>query len=292
MNDPGAELPALPREGCDAGLHLSILPGMGVVLAVDAVGGCVLGDHQKFPHAGLDKFLRLAQDRVDGAARKSAAHVGDDAEAASMVAAFGDLEIAEMARRKLQLRRGHQIPERIRVRRHRPVYRVEHLLVLVRAGDREHRRMGAADILLLRPQTSGDDDAAVLAQGLADGLEAFGLRAVEKTAGVHAHRVRSRIVAGDRVALRPQTGEDALAVHERLGAPEGHHADGGLARTGDLADLWSGGEVRAEVWRVLAHGRSIQRAPRERKRPGRHRRAGRPAGRGHIPLSPSGDWRP
>jgi hypothetical protein len=67
--------------------------------------------------------------------------------------------------------------------------RVEHRLVLVRAGDGEHGRMRAADVGLLGAEAAGDDDPAVLGQRLADRLEALGLGAVEEAAGVDDHRL-------------------------------------------------------------------------------------------------------
>ena len=57
-------------------------------------------------------------------------------------------------------------------------------------------------------------------QRLADRLQAFGLGAVEKAAGVHDHRIGALVVGRDRIALGPQAGQDAFAVDQRLGAAE------------------------------------------------------------------------
>ena len=65
------------------------------------------------------------------------------------------------------------------------MHRLHHLLVLMRAGDGEHARMALADAAFLHAEAAGDDDAAVLGHGLADGVEALLLGAVEEAAGVH-----------------------------------------------------------------------------------------------------------
>ena len=59
-----------------------------------------------------------------------------------MVAAFGDLQIGVMARGELEALFGHQVDERVGHRRRGVVHGLDDLLVLVRAGDGEHARMG------------------------------------------------------------------------------------------------------------------------------------------------------
>jgi hypothetical protein len=130
---------------------------------------------------------------------------------------------------------------------------VEHLLVLLRPGDGEHLGMRPGDVVGLRAEAPGDDHPAVLLDRLADGLEAFGLGAVEEPAGVHDHRLGALVVGRDRVALGPEPREDALAVHQRLRAAERDHADGRLAGTARVGHLRAG-EVGAEIGRVRGHG--------------------------------------
>ena len=71
---------------------------------------------------------------------------------------------------------------------------VQHLFVLMRAGDGEDLGVVFADIVGLGPQTAGDDDLAVFRQRLADGIKAFGLGAVEEPAGVDDHRVGTGVI--------------------------------------------------------------------------------------------------
>ncbi len=79
----------------------------------------------------------------------------------------------------------------------------------------------------LDAEAAGDDHPAVLADRLADRLEALLLGAVEKAAGVDQHDVGAGIVARERVALRAQRRHDAFGVDERLRAAEADEADFG-----------------------------------------------------------------
>ena len=109
----------------------------------------------------------------DGPAVEIAAQVRDDAERAAVVAALGDLQIGVVARRQPQALGRHEVDERIVQRRHGGVHGLDHLLVLMRAGDGQHARMALADAAFLDAEAAGDDDAAVLGHGLADGVEAL-----------------------------------------------------------------------------------------------------------------------
>ena len=156
---------------------LAAVPVMGVVAAVGAVGRGVLADDEKLAHPGRDQPLGLAQDGVRRPRDELAAHVGDDAEAALVVTTLGNLEVAVVPRRELDRARRQEVDEGVGRRRHRGVHRVDHRLVLLRAGDGEHGRMRAADVALVGAEAAGDDHPAVLGQRLADRLEALGLGA-------------------------------------------------------------------------------------------------------------------
>ena len=244
---PGAERAQIAGEVGDMGAVALV----GGVAQVKAVGRGVLADDEEFPDPGGDEFFGLAQDGMGGAADERAAHRGDDAEAAGVIAAFGNLEIAVVPRRELDARRGQEVDEGVGRGRHGAMDGVEHLFVLLRTGDGEHAGMGAGDVGGIGAEAAGDDDAAVVAQRFADGLEAFGLGAVEKAAGVDDHGIGAGVIGRDRIALGAQAGEDAFAVDERLGAAERDHADGGLAGAGRRGDAGAGREVGAEVGRVL-----------------------------------------
>ena len=190
-----------------------------------------------------------------------------------------------MARREVDARGRQQVDERIGRGWHGGVNGVEHGLVLVRAGDGEDGRVRAGDVVGLRAETAGDDDAAVLGERLADRFEALGLGAVEEAAGVHDDRLGSGIVGRDRVALGAQAGEDALAVHQRLGAAERDHADARLAGPGRLGDRRAGRAVGAQIGRVEAHRAAIaaRRDVAKRARvPGDGHSSGLTGGRGAV----------
>jgi hypothetical protein len=132
----------------------------------------------------------------------------------------------------------------------------EHRLVLLRPGHGQHPGVRAGDELGLGPEAARDDDAPVFLQRLADGLEAFGLGAVEEAAGVHDHRLGAGVVGADRIALGPQAREDAFAVDKRLGTAKADHADGRLAVAPRLGDGRSG-KIGAQVGRVGGHGAAL-----------------------------------
>ncbi len=161
---PGPQPAQFAGEVGDMGAHLTPLPGRAVMLAVHAIGRGVLADDQKFPHPRLNQLFRLAQHGVGGAALQQAAHVGDDAELALVVTALGNLEIAVVPRGEGHARGGQQVDERVGRGRDGGVDRVQHLLVLVRAGHGQDAGMGAGDVVGFGPQAAGDDHPAVLAQ--------------------------------------------------------------------------------------------------------------------------------
>ena len=83
-----------------------------------------------------------------------------------------------------------------------------------------------------RMYAAGDDDPAVLRHRLADGVQGLLLGAVDEAAGVDHDHVRILVGRHDVVAVQLELGEDALRVHQRLGAAEADHAD--LLGVGDI----------------------------------------------------------
>jgi hypothetical protein len=199
-----------------------------VVLDIDPVGRGVLADDQKLACARRDQLFRLAQHSVDPAAGELSAQVRDNAEGAGVIAALGNLEIAVMARRQLDVGVGRlrdQIDKRPLRRRCVLMHRLDHLFVLMRAGDREHLRMRGADRVGLVAHAPRDDDAAILGDCLADRGETFFLGAVEEAASVDQNHVGAGVIGAHRIAVCAQAREDALAVDQRLGTTERDHAD-------------------------------------------------------------------
>ena len=203
---------------------------VGAIAQVDAVGARVLRDHQQLPDAALQQALGFAHDLADRARHEVAAHRGDDAEAATMIAAFGDLEIGVMLRRQLDAVVGDQVHERIVRLRKVHMHVLHHLRGRVRAGDREHLRMDLRDDvvaggILLRAEATGDDHLAVLGQRLADGIQRLLHGRVDEAAGVDDHEVRAVVGRRRLVAFGAQAREDLLGVDERLRTTERDEAD-------------------------------------------------------------------
>ena len=121
--------------------------------------------------------------------------------------------------------RRHQVDEGVGHGWQVLVHRVDHRFILMRARDREHARMRGTDHVFLDAEAAGDDDAAVLAQRLPDGLEALALGAVEEAAGIDEHDIGAGIVARKGIALRAQRRHDAFGIDEGLGAAEADKAD-------------------------------------------------------------------
>jgi hypothetical protein len=97
-----------------------------------------------------------------------------------MVAAFGNLQVGVMARRKAHALRRHQIEERIVGARHGLMHRRHHSFVLLRTGYGQNVRVLIANAVALHTQTPGDDHATVLSKRFADGFQRFRYGAVEK----------------------------------------------------------------------------------------------------------------
>ena len=195
------------------------------VAHVHAVGAGVLRDHQQFLHAAAHQLLGFAQHLIHRARDQIAAHGRDDAEAAAVVAAFGDLQVGVVLGRELDAVVRHQVDERVVLGRQCGMHRAHHALIILRAGDGQHIRELLADLLRALAQAAGDDDLAVFGHGLADGVQRFLHRRVDEAAGVDHHHVGLVVGRHDVVALHAQLGQDALGIDQRLGAAEADETD-------------------------------------------------------------------
>ena len=72
--------------------------------------------------------------------------------------------------------------------------RIQHLFILVWAGYRQNTWMMFPDIVGLSAKAAGNDYPAIFLERFANGIKAFGLGRVEKTAGVYDHRICTSIV--------------------------------------------------------------------------------------------------
>ncbi len=144
-----------------------------------------------------------------------------------MVAALGNLEIGIVFRRQPHagIVFGNQRTERIGLRRHDIVHGVHHGVVLVCAGDGRDIGKASADQVGLAAHAAGDDDLAVFGQGLADGVEALFLGAVEEAARIDDDDIGAGIVGGRGIAFALQARQDALGIDQGLGTAEGNEAN-------------------------------------------------------------------
>ena len=88
----------------------------------------------------------------------------------------------------------------------------------MRSGNRKNRRMRFLDYAFFCPEASGDDDAPVLGQRLADGVERLGDRGVDEAAGVDDDEVGAGVIRRGDVTLGPELGEDPFGIYKCFGA--------------------------------------------------------------------------
>ena len=238
---PRTQGPKIPREVGDVGAVASVLG----VFDINAIGRSILTDHQQFFDASIDQLFCFAQDRVGRTAGKSAAHIRNDAEFTFVVTALGNFQIAVMARCQADAGCGQQVDERVWIRRHALMHGVEHLFILMRTGNGQNRRMGAANVIFFSTETSGHNHLAIFLKRLANRIQTFGFGTVEKSAGIHDHRVGVSIVRRNRITLSPQAGQDTFAINQRFRATKADHADFRLTGTSGCIDFRFGREVGA-----------------------------------------------
>ncbi|MCY1413594.1 hypothetical protein D9M71_290270 [compost metagenome] len=222
--NPGAQAAQCFAQFEHAGLDRATVPEVGLVFDVHAIGAGVLGDHQDLLDPGLDQALGLAQHFTHRAADQLAAHRRDDAEAAAVVAAFGNLQVGVVARGQLDALWRHQVDQRVVVlaRRHDFVHGIDHLLVLLRTGHREHARVHVTDVAFLDTHAAGDDDLAVFLDRFADHFQRLGLGAVDEAAGVDHHHVGVLVGGHDFIAFHAQLGQDALGIDQGFWATQAY----------------------------------------------------------------------
>jgi hypothetical protein len=137
-----------------------------------------------------------------------------------MVAAFGDLEVRVVFRRKPDALRRDKVDERIVGFGQVLVHRLHHFVGRMRAGDGKHPGMGLAHDVPLGAEAAGDDHLAVFVQGFADRLERLLHRRVYEAAGVDDDEVGVAVRRRDEIAFGAQLRQDALRIDERLGTAE------------------------------------------------------------------------
>ena len=142
-----------------------------------------------------------------------------------MIAALGNLQVRVVARREANALRRHQVQKRVVRRGQVLVHRIHHLVEGVGAGNLQHLRVALQNLLRAGAQAAGHHHLAILAQRLANGIEALVDGIVDEAAGVHYHQVGLVVGAHHLIALGAQPGEDLLAVAGGLGAAEADKPD-------------------------------------------------------------------
>ena len=217
---PDAEFGQRSRQIGHARLERTSAPEAGAVFDVHAVGARVLRDDEELLDSRLDQVLGFLHHLADGPAHEVAAHRRDDAEGASMVAPFGDLDVRVVSRRELDALRRNEVGERIVRFGQVRVHSRHDFVGGMRAGHRQHLRVRLLDDVALGAETAGDDHLAILGQRFADRVERLLDRGIDETAGVDDDEVGIVVARGDDISLCAQLGEDAFGVDERFGTAE------------------------------------------------------------------------
>ena len=221
----------------------------GAVFDVHAVGAGVLRDHQQLAHAGIDQRLGLGEHLADRPADQVAAQGRDDAEAAAVVAALGNLQVGVVRRRQAQALRRQQVDIGIVLARGRRrqvlLYRGDDLGVGMGSGHRQHARVAIQNLAGVGAQAAGDDDLAVLGQRLADGVERLLPGLVDEAAGVDHHQIRAGVAVGQRIAAAAQLGQDAFGIHQRLGTAKADKTDLGGGHAAGVRNAGGGDSIPA-----------------------------------------------
>ena len=235
-----------------AGFYRLAVPKTGAVLRVHAVGRGVLADDQQFFDAAFKKRARFIEYIADRARYQVSAHGGDDAKGAAVVTAFADLQVGVVARRELDagyakaLR--HQIDKRVVRLGQVQVHRIHDFLSGMRPGDGQHFGVHLADQIITvavgaSAQATSDDDASVVSQSFANGVQAFLYRIVNKAAGVDDDQVRTGKGFGGLVAFGAQLREYEFGVGQCFWAAQADKAHDGRARCARAVDGFNGHEV-------------------------------------------------
>ncbi len=143
-----------------------------------------------------------------------------------MVAAFGNLQVGEMVRRQAHALLGNQRSVGIMRLRQVLMDDAHHLVRRMRAGHREHGGVRVFDDVALGAEAAGNDDAAVLVERLANGIERLLDRGVDEAAGIDDDQIGIVISRRHDIALGAQLGQDMFGVDGGLRATQRNEADG------------------------------------------------------------------
>src|SRR5690606_38232346 len=143
----------------ETGLDGAAIPEAAAELHVDAVGAGVLGNDQQFLHAGLYEALGFTHDVANGPAHEIGPHRVDDAEAAAVVAAFGDFQVVVVTWGQLHALRGNEVNVRVVLapRRSGFVHSTHHLFVLLGPGHSQDRGVNLANQAFFHPHAARHD---------------------------------------------------------------------------------------------------------------------------------------
>ena len=213
-----------------------VLQGIGIAKIAAVVGG-VLGHEADFQDALGYEIPGFGHNAFDAPAALATPQFRDDAEGAGVVAALADLEVgggfgrgeqawAVLIVEVVRILLGHEdlVPG---ADNFSDLLDVPGAQASINFGD-----VGQEFIAITLHQATRHDELLAGAGflhggGFKDGLNAFLLRGVNESAGVHHQDVGLLQLIRDGVALEPQVPQHDLAIHEVLGTAQGHEAHGG-----------------------------------------------------------------
>ncbi|EGG98582.1 Putative membrane-associated oxidoreductase [gamma proteobacterium IMCC2047] len=138
------------------------------VFGVYTIGAGVLRNDQQFLYAAFHQLFSFFYHAADGAADKIATHGGDDAEGATVVAAFGNFQVGVVTWCELNALWWHEIGERVVLGyRHHFMNGIDDLAVIGWAADTEYTGLSSFDGIGVYTFTHAarDDDLTVFLHG-------------------------------------------------------------------------------------------------------------------------------
>ena len=227
--DPDAKLPQGLTQFLHAAFERPAIPEAGTVFDINSIGTGILGDHQQLTYTRPGQAFGFFHHVADRAADQIAAHIRDDAKAATVIAALRDFQVGVVAGGELHTLGWNQVDVRVVYRRvgHKLMDGADDLFVGGGTGNTEHLGMLLHNGLCVSTfsHTAGDNHFAILTDGLTDRIQGFLLCAIDKSAGIYHNHLGIFIAGYDIVSVHFQLGEYALGVNQGFGTAQTDEAN-------------------------------------------------------------------
>ena len=144
-----------------------------------------------------------------------------------MITTLGDLQIGIVLWRELNANRRQQIRKGVMGLWQMQMDSLHYLLSGMRTCYRKDFRVNTlnqitAVSIFSGTKTACNNHLAIFRQSFTNCRKTFLYSRVNKTTGIHNHKIRARIILGGLVTLGTQLCEDKLRIYQRLGTSQGN----------------------------------------------------------------------